>query len=47
MSQTHCISLIFESVEKDINYLLESSDMILHTFFVELFPGGEEGQTST
>jgi hypothetical protein len=30
MSRRHCISfLIFESVEKDLNYLLESSDMIL------------------
>jgi hypothetical protein len=48
MSQRYCISfLIFESVEKDLNYLLESSDMILRTFFVKLLPGGEEGQIST
>jgi hypothetical protein len=44
MSLRHGISfLIFESVEKDLNYLLEYSNMILCTFFVKLLPGGRRG----
>jgi hypothetical protein len=47
MSKRYCISfLIFESVEKGLNYLLENPNMIPCTFFVKLLLGGEVGQIS-
>jgi hypothetical protein len=39
--------LILESVEEGLKYLLESSNIILCTFFVKLLLGGEVGQMST
>jgi hypothetical protein len=41
MSKRYCMSLVLESVEEGLNYLLEISDMILRTFFVKLLPGEE------
>jgi hypothetical protein len=41
MSETYGMSfLILESIEEDFNYLLEISNMILHTF-VKFLPGEE------
>jgi hypothetical protein len=44
MLQRHCIyCLVFEGVEKDLNYILGSSDMILHSIFVKLLLEREVG----
>jgi hypothetical protein len=48
MYKRYCMPfLILESVEEGLSYLLESSNIILYTFFVKLLLGGEVGQMNT
>jgi hypothetical protein len=48
MSERRCMPfLILESVEEDLNYLLESSNMILHPFFAKLVPEEKWGKRGT